>query len=293
MSQIGLGCVTFGREIDKQQSFEMMDYALEHEINLFDTASAYQNGASETIVGKWLESRRSATDQIIIATKIAPPYVYDRMVESVDQSLKRLRLERIDILYFHSWDDSVLTEDALFTIDKLIKQGKIHQIGASNFSENQLRDSIAIQKNNAFTTFQYVQNNHNLAVSDLTQGFMELCSNNKIEVITYSPLGAGFLTGKYDSGMISGSRFQIIPEHQQVYFNNEALRKLEMLRDLSNSTGYSTIHLALIWALNQSGVKSVLIGGRNVSQLEQAFDAKQFYDRKIFADLKRISEWLN
>ena len=293
MSQIGLGCVTFGREIDQEQSFEMMDYALENEISLFDTASAYQNGASETIVGKWLESRRSATDHIIVATKIAPPYVYDRMIESVDQSLKRLRLDRINLLYFHSWNDSVFTEDALFTIDKLVKQGKIHKIGASNFSEDQLRDSIAIQKYNGLTCFQYAQNNHNLAVSDLSLDFMEFCHNNKIEVITYSPLGAGFLTGKYDSGMISGSRFQIIPEHQQVYFNNEALRKLKMLRDLSNSTGYSTIHLALIWALNQPGVKSVLIGGRNVSQLEQAFDAKQFYDKKIFADLNRISEWLN
>ena len=204
-----------------------------------------------------------------------------------------MRIERINLLYFHSWDDSILTEDALYTIDKLVKQGKIHQIGASNFSENQLRDSIAIQKNHGFTTFQYVQNNHNLAISDLTQDFMELCRNNKIDIITYSPLGAGFLTGKYDSGLIKGSRFEIIPEHQKVYFNNEALRKLEMLRDLSNPTGHSTIHLALIWALNQPGVKSVLIGGRNVNQLEQAFEAKQFYDKKIFADLNRISEWLN
>lgn len=292
MSQIGLGCVTFGREINQEQSFEMMDYALENNISLFDTASAYQNGTSETIVGKWLESRRSEIDQIIVATKIAPPYKYDSMVESVDQSLKRLGLDRINLLYFHSWDDSVFTEDALYTIDKLIKQGKIHQIGASNFSENQLRDSIAIQKNNAFTTFQYVQNNHNLAVSDLTQDFMELCRNNKIEVITYSPLGAGFLTGKYDSGMITGSRFQIIPEHQKVYFNKEALRKLEMLRDLSYSTGYSTTHLALVWAYNQPGVKSVLIGGRNISQLEQAFTAKQFNEKEVLADLNRISGWI-
>jgi|UniRef100_UPI004049DDFE 1-deoxyxylulose-5-phosphate synthase len=292
MSEIGLGCVTFGREINKIQSFKLMDYALDHEISLFDTASAYHNGASETIVGKWLASRRSATDQIFVATKISPPYVYDRMVESVDQSLKRLRVDRINLLYFHCWDDSVFTGDALFSIDKLVKQGKIHQIGASNFSENQLRDSIAIQKNHGFTTFQYAQNNHNLAVSDLTRKFKELCNNNKIDIVTYSPLGAGFLTGKYDSGMIAGSRFQIIPEHKKVYFNKEALRKLEMLRDLSNSTGYSTIHLALVWALNQAGVKSVLIGGRNISQMEQAFTAKEFNNKEVLADLNRISGWI-
>jgi aryl-alcohol dehydrogenase-like predicted oxidoreductase len=271
----------------------MMDYALEHGISFFDTASAYQYGASETIVGKWLASRRPAADQIIVATKIAPPYVSDRIVGSVDQSLKRLSVDRIDLLYFHSWDDSVFTEDALFTFDKIVKQGKIHKIGASNFSEDQLQDSIEIQQYNGLACFQYAQNNHNIAVSDLTNEFKELCQNNKIDIVTYSPLGAGFLTGKYDSGMIAGSRFEIIPGHQNIYFNEQALRKLEMLKELSYSTGYSTTHLALTWALHQPGIKSILIGGRNISQLEQAFAAKQFYDQQIFADLNRISGWVN
>lgn len=291
MSEIGLGCVTFGREIDQEQSFAMMDYAREHGISFFDTASSYQVGVSETIVGKWLASSRPAADQIIVATKIAPPYVFDRIIESVDQSLKRLRVDRIDLLYFHSWDDSVLTEDALFTIDKIVKQGKIHKIGASNFSEDQLRDAIQIQQYNGIACFQYAQNNHNIAVSDLTNEFKALCQNNKIDIATYSPLGAGFLTGKYDSGMITGSRFEIIPEHRNIYFNEQALRKLEMLKEFSYSTGYSTTHLALVWALHQPGVKSVLIGGRNIAQLEQAFAAKQFNDQEIFADLNRISGW--
>lgn len=293
MSEIGLGCVTFGREITQAQSFIMMDYAWEHGVRFFDTASSYQVGVSETIVGKWLASRRPAGDQIIVATKIAPPYIYDRIIDSVDQSLKRFRVDRIDLLYFHSWDDSVLTEDALFTIDKLVNQGKIYKIGASNFSDDQLRDAIEIQQYNGLTCIQYAQNNHNIAVSDLTKEFKELCQNNEIDIVTYSPLGAGFLTGKYDSGMITGSRFEIIPEHRNIYFNEQALRKLEMLKEFSYSTGYSTTHLALVWALHQSGVKSVLIGGRNIAQLEQAFAAKQFNDQEIFADLNRISGWVN
>lgn len=292
MSEIGLGCVTFGREIDQIQSFAMMDYAREHGISFFDTASAYQNGASETIVGKWLQSRRPGADQIIVATKIAPPYVFDRIIESVDQSLKRLRVDRIDLLYFHSWDDSVLTDDALFILEKIVKQGKIHKIGASNFSEDQLQDSIAIQKYNDLTCFQYVQNNHNIAVSDLSPEFKELCDNNKIEIVTYSPLGAGFLTGKYNSGSIIGSRFEIILGHKDIYFKEQALNKLELLKGISDSTGYSTTHLALVWAFHQPGIKSVLIGGRNTGQLEQAFKAKQFNDQEILADLNRISKWV-
>jgi len=292
MSEIGLGCVTFGREINKIQSFELMDYALDHGVNFFDTASAYQDGASETIVGEWLASRPSTVDKLIVATKIAPPFDSENIKVSVDQSLKRLRVDRIDLLYFHCWDDTVLTQDALFTLDQIVKQGKIHMIGASNFSEDQLRDSIEIQKFNGLACFQYVQNNHNIAVSDLTLEFKELCHKNKIDIVTYSPLGAGFLTGKYNSGTISGSRFDIIPGHQNIYFNGQSLRKLEMLKELSYSSGHSTTHLALVWAFLQPGIKSVLIGGRNISHLEQAFTVKQFYDPEILTALNRISKWV-
>jgi aryl-alcohol dehydrogenase-like predicted oxidoreductase len=110
--------------------------------------------------------------------------------------------------------------------------------------------------------------------------------------VTYSPLGAGFLTGKYDSGVIKGSRFEIIPQHQNVYFNEQALRKLEMLKELCSSKGYSVAHLALVWAFHQPGIKSVLIGGRNISQLEQAFIAKQFKDKEVLANLNSISGWI-
>lgn len=291
-SKIGLGCVTFGREIDKIQSFTMMDYALEHGVSFFDTASSYQNGESETIIGDWLKSRRPEDDQIIVATKIAAPYAYDRITELVDQSLKRLNVDRIDLLYLHSWDDSILTGDALFTLDEIVKEGKVHKVGASNFSEDQLRDSIAIQKYNGLAHFQYVQNNHNLAVSDLTNEIKDMCIESHIDMVTYSPLGAGFLTGKYASNIVAGSRFEIIPEHQNVYFNEQAFLKLEMLREISESTGYSMEHLALVWALHQPFIESVLIGGRNANQLEQAFKAKKIYDPEIFEMLNKISRWV-
>lgn len=292
MSEIGLGCVTFGREIDKMQSFSMMDYAMDHGASFFDTASSYQNGESETIIGDWLRSRRPEVDRVIVATKIAAPFAFERINEVVNQSLKRLKVDRIDLLYLHSWDDSVLAEDALFTLDGIVKQGKIHKIGASNFSEDHLRDSIAIQKHNGLAHFQYVQNNHNLAVSDLTNEIKDMCIESHIDMVTYSPLGAGFLTGKYASNIVAGSRFEIIPEHQNVYFNEQAFLKLEMLREISESTGYTMTHLALVWALHQPFIKSTLIGGRNTNQLEQAFKAKKFYDPEIFEILNNVSRWV-
>ncbi len=286
ISKIGLGCVTFGREIDRSDSFLMMDYALKSAITFFDTASAYQNGISEQIVGSWLASRRPNSDQVMVATKISPPYTSERVVKLVHKSLKHLKVDTIDLLYLHSWDESVKTGNILLILDEMVKQGKIRVLGASNFTGAQLGEAISLQKSFGGDHFKFAQNNHNLAASDLTQDFKEVCIQNRVEIVTYSPLGAGFLTGKYDYGIAPGTRFEIIPGHQDIYFNEQAFKRLERLKKIAHSTGYSVVHLALAWALHQPGIKSVLIGGRKPAHLKQALIASNFYDQEIFADLE-------
>ena len=106
-NSISLGCVTFGREIDKETSFVLMDHAWAMGVNLFDTASAYGNGASEEIVGEWFKHNLSARDTVVIATKILPPYDPASIRTSVEQCLKRLQVETIDILYLHRWDEKL------------------------------------------------------------------------------------------------------------------------------------------------------------------------------------------
>ncbi|HBJ84764.1 MAG TPA: hypothetical protein DDZ88_13015, partial [Verrucomicrobiales bacterium] len=204
--QIGLGCVTFGREIDEAASFTLLDYALERGVRHFDTAAAYGGGASETILGKWLASRKP--EGITVATKILPPY--DRI--EITPSLKRLGVEQLDLLYLHQWHETALQ------LDSALDERVVKQLGASNFTLEQLQAVVP--------RFSFVQNNHNLAVSDVSDEFRAYCTANGISIVTYSPLGAGFLTGKHQSGVQAGSRFAIIPGHQQVYFHDSAYQRL-------------------------------------------------------------------
>lgn len=283
---IGLGCVTFGREIDQSQSFAMMDCAVSCGITFFDTAAAYHHGASEAIIGAWLASRRPKSDQILVATKVLPPYSPEAIMKSVDQSLENLGKNAIDLFYLHSWDNSAKDINVLLMLDKLLKQGKIRMFGASNFTGDQLDEIIQLQISNGLKPFNYVQINHNLAISDLTTKLNDVCKTNQIDIVTYSPLGAGFLTGKYTNGVPVDSRFGIIPGHQNIYFTDQAFKKCEQLRKVSLSSGYSMEHLAMSWALHQSGVKYVLVGGRSPEQLEKAFVAQGFYDKEIFQALE-------
>lgn len=285
ISSIGLGCVTFGREIDLKQSFAMMDYAWEKGVNLFDTASSYSNGGSEEVVGAWLASRRPRIEKISIATKCLPPYNLEKIRASVEQSLMRLKIDSIDVFYLHSWDSAIDMEHIVVTLDQLVQEGKVRFLGTSNFTAEQLLNITSLQSAGGLNRIRFAQNNHNFAVSDLTIEFKEVCSINGISIITYSPLGAGFLTGKYGNGVDQGTRFDIIPGHQKIYFNNVALGKLKMLKTIADSTGHSLVHLALAWVLHQDGIESVLVGGRSPNHLKQAFEAQVFYDQVIFSEM--------
>ena len=265
VSQIGLGCVTFGREIDEASSFAMLDHALDRGVRHFDTAAAYGGGASETILGKWLASRKP--EGVTIATKVLPPY--DRI--DITPSLKRLGVDQIDLLYLHQWHETALQADA--ALEKL----PVTRFGASNVTLDQLRG--------LGPRFSVIQNNHNLAVSDVTDALRDYCAANEIAIVTYSPLGAGFLTGKHRDGVQRGSRFEIIPGHQQIYFNDSANHRLARLEAVARRSGYSQTHLALAWALHQPGIETVLIGGRTPAHLDQAFAALEFTDEVLLGDL--------
>ena len=265
ISRIGLGCVTFGREIDEAASFALLDHALERGITHFDTAAAYGGGASETILGKWLESRKPAN--ITVATKILPPY--DRI--DLTPSLERLGVDHIDLLYLHQWHDTAL--QAAEALEKL----PVKRFGASNVTLAQL---CALGPR-----FSVIQNNHNLAVSDVSGELRDYCTEHEVAIVTYSPLGAGFLTGKHQNGVQAGSRFEIIPGHQQVYFHEAAYERLARLEAIAKRTGHSQAHLALAWVLHQPGIACTLIGGRTPAHIAQAFAAFDFADENVWAEL--------
>ena len=279
LPKISLGCVTFGREIDEAASFAIMDHAYARGVRMFDTAAAYGGGESERIVGRWLASRKP-TD-VRIATKMLPTYEPARMEQSVHESLTRLGVRQIDLFYLHQWHPSAATREALEALDSLYRSNSIRAWGVSNFTSEQLADVLRLQNEHRFVPVAALQNNHNFAVRDVTNELRELCAAHHVAIITYSPLGAGFLTGKHQQGVQAGSRFDVIPGHQNVYFHDESRRRLAQLEAAAQQTSHSQVKLALAWALHQPCVASVLVGGRTPEHLDQAFEALKVEDHVL------------
>lgn len=272
VSRLSLGCVTFGREIGEQESMSMMDLALERGFRLFDTAEMYADGESERVIGRWLSARKSRSG-VLIATKITPPVNAESLKDHCEASLRRLGTDVIDLYQYHSFHESVLSPDTARAMGDLISSGKVRYFGVSNFSDNELGRLEQLHAELGVPGPCSLQNNHNLAVRDFTPELLDLCRNTGVGTISYSPLGAGFLTGKYSGGIPEGTRFDIRPGHRQHYFNERGTRTLERLGILSESTGLSQVELALGWALHQADITTTLVGGRRPEHLIQAHQA--------------------
>jgi aryl-alcohol dehydrogenase-like predicted oxidoreductase len=285
-STLGLGCVTFGREIDHAASVKIMDHAFANGITFFDTAPVYGSGNSENIIGTWLSKNKHAISKVTVATKISPPFVPKVIRKSVDESLKRLKIDKIDVLYLHRWDPSVEALPVLEVLDELRRNDKIVTHGVSNFTYEQARTVFQMQTDKQLSPFRYIQNNNNFAIRDINEKIRNFCNTHNISIATYSPLGAGFLTGKHQNIVQKGSRFDVISEHQEVYFNEAAYKRLEQLQSVARKTGFSVVQLALAWAFRQPGISSVLVGARNTSHLDQAFAALKLTNANIFFELE-------
>lgn len=274
LGQLGLGCATFGREIDEATAFAVMDHARAHGFAHFDTAASYSQGASERIVGAWLAARQPAEGSLLVATKIKPPYTPDALSAAVTASCRALGVPQLDLLYLHQWDETLTQRPTLEALDRLVRDGRVATLGASNLHAGQLATVLERQKTHGLARLAVLQNNQNFAVRDVDAALRQLCRREQIALVTYSPLGAGFLTGKHKSGVEPGSRFDVMPGHQQVYFTPQAWTRLAELERIATRTGESLAHLALVWAMHQPEVASVLIGGRSSAHLEQALRAR-------------------
>ncbi len=286
VSPLCLGGSTFGREIDQAAAFALMDHAVARGITLFDTAATYTAGASEQIVGAWLASRRPAAGTLTVATKIYPPFTPEAIDAAVAASAARLGVATIDLLYLHKWDAAAETPAALGELERLVRSGRVRSLGVSNFTAAQLSTVLALQQQSGLAPFRALQNVNNLAVSDVAPTVRDLCAAREVAIITYSPLGAGFLTGKHRAGVQPGSRFDVAPGHQAIYFKPGPEGRLDRLAAVAARTGHSMAQLALAWAMHRPGVTSVLVGGRTPVHLDQAFAALALNEPALFAELE-------
>ena len=274
ISSIGLGTATFGREIDRETAFAVADRAFDRGITLIDTAEAYSSGLSETIVGEWVASRQ-VRHEIIIATKVTGTLSRDRIITSAEASLRRLRMETLDLFQLHVWDAETPIDETLQALDVLVTTGKVRAIGCSNAAAWQVCKALWQQEAGGYARMSSVQPVYSLAKREIELELLPLCTDQQVSIITYSPLGAGFLTGKYTKGgaIPSGARFDVVPGHQDIYFNDNAYLAMEQIRTVSKSVGHPMAMLALAWVFSRAGVTSTLIGARSPMQVDQAFDA--------------------
>lgn len=276
VSSIGMGCVTFGREIDREASFEVMDHALERGITLFDTAEAYSGGASETVLGEWIADRQ-VRDRIVLATKVSGTLTRDRVMSSAEESLQRLKTDRIDLFQLHDWDGETPLGETLAALSELVDHGKVRAIGCSNWSAWHLCKALLIIEQQKLAPLTSIQPPYNLVQREIEADVLPLCADQGIGTISYSPLAAGFLTGKYrrDEEVPNGTRFDVIPGHQPIYFTDHGYETLRRLDEVAGQTGHSLVHIAMAWVLSQSSITTVLIGARNTTQVDQAFQAAE------------------
>jgi aryl-alcohol dehydrogenase-like predicted oxidoreductase len=269
VSVVGLGCNNFGWRVDANGTAKVVDAALEAGVNFFDTADIYGGGKSEEFLGAALGSRRK---QIVLATKFGLPMDEKRkgakpayIREAVEESLRRLGTDFIDLYQLHTPDASTPIADTLEALDGLVKAGKVREIGCSNFSADQLREADGAVKQRA-ARFVSVQNQYSLIHREPEAEVLPECVRAGIGFIPFFPLANGLLTGKYQYGqpLPAGSRAK--DGFGPNVFSEENLAKAAALEKFAKSRGHSLLELAVSWLASQPAVSSVIAGAKTAEQ---------------------------
>lgn len=275
VSALGLGTNSFGSRADAKTSEHIIHAALDSGINFLDTANIYSDTASERIIGQAIEKRR---DQVILATKAGLPTGKGpnqqgssrRHLElELENSLKRLRTDYVDLYQIHSFDPNTPLEETLRTLDDMIRAGKVRYIGASNYAAWELMKALGISDRLNLNRFISMQTSYSLADRTPEREMVPLCIDQGLGIIPYFPLAGGILTGKYTSATDApaGSRLDKNPSFAQRMSESS----LALGRDVSRiaaEAGCSASSLSLAWLMEQPVVSSVIVGATRVEQVE-------------------------
>lgn len=283
VSELCFGAMTFGGkgywtgvgQVQQKEADELISIAINGGINFFDTADVYSEGWSEEILGKALGNRRK---DVILATKVrgrTGPDPNDvglsrkHIIDSCNGSLKRLGTDYIDLYQLHSFDPRTPLEETLRALDDLVRDGKVRYIGASNFTGWQLMKALAISEKQNLEKFVTLQALYSLIARDLENELVPLSLDQHLGILPWSPLGGGFLTGKYRRGKPrpEGAR-RSDPSKQFLQFDEEkGFDLVDELEKISNNRKATITQAALNYLLRKPGVTSVIIGAKNKEQL--------------------------
>lgn len=281
LSVFGLGTMTFGAEADEATSHAILDRFVEEDGTFIDTADVYTRGASEQIIGSWLAAR-GGTDGLTIATKARFPMSNDpadrgagraHVERAVDASLSRLGVDVIDLYQIHAWDPHTPLEETLETLNDLVVAGKIRFAGVSNFTGWQLQRAVLTARYEGWAPIVSLQPKYSLLSRDIELELLPLCLDQNIGLLPWSPLGGGWLTGKYTPAErpVGATRLGENPsrgiEAYDLRNTDRTWAILEVVRAVATARDTSMGQVALNWVRGRPGVTSVLLGARTVDQL--------------------------
>lgn len=271
VSLVGIGCNNFGWRIDAQGTAAVVGAAIEAGINFFDTADIYGGGKSEEFLGQALGARRS---KVIVATKFGMKFDEKRVgakpayiKQAVEDSLKRLGTDYIDLYQLHQPDASTPVADTLGALNDLVKAGKVREIGCSNFSAVQLREAASATASGA-ARFLSVQNHYSLMHREPEADVLPECDRQHLAFLPYFPLANGLLTGKYHPGQQPPKGSRGADGFGPKMFTEDHLAKAEALGKFAASHGHNLLELAVSWLACHSAVASVIAGAKSAEQVK-------------------------
>ena len=277
VSEICLGTMTFGNGADKAEAGRMLSLAFEAGVNFIDTANSYNNGAAETMLGELLAGRRQDT---VIATKVFNPMGPGpnqsgmsrlHIVRAVEDSLRRLNTDYIDLYYIHHVDVQTPLQEMLRAFDDLITAGKVVYAGCSNYEAWRLMEALWIADTHDLARFECYQPQYSLVVRDIEEEIVPVCELKGLGVVVWSPLGGGFLSGKYQPGETSraGARSAEGWGFPLRFFAANRDEILATLLEIAGQLGRSPAQVALRWVLDQRFITSAIAGARTAEQLRE------------------------
>jgi len=287
VSPFALGGNVFGWTIDEPTSFKILDAYVDAGFDLVDTADVYsrwkpgnKGGESEIIIGNWLK-KSGRRNQVVIATKVGKPMGEGKqglsrayITQAVEDSLKRLQTDHIDLYQSHDDDRNTPLEETLSTYTDLIKQGKVRAIGASNYSGARLKEALKVSEDNNLAAYQCLQPEYNLYERAHYETELEpVCRENHIGVISYYSLASGFLTGKYrsENDLNKSQRGQGVKR----YLNEHGFKILAALDQLAAEYKTTPAAISLAWLLARPGITAPIASATSVEQLKEITAAAQ------------------
>jgi aryl-alcohol dehydrogenase-like predicted oxidoreductase len=283
-----LGTMTFGLQVDEAGSRNILDKAFEHGLTFLDTADAYPAGGTletigdtEGILGRWMKDKGNR-DRMLIATKCFAPtrrgpnswgLSRQHIMESIDQSLARLRTDHVDLYLAHGFDPVTPIDETLRAFDDLVTAGKTRYVGCSNYPAWRLGEALRAADRLGVTGYVAVQPRYNLLYRDIEVELLPLCVDQGIGVLVYNPLAGGFLSGRYSPGQDpeAGTRFTLgtaAEMYRGRYWQDAQFKAVGTLKAVVEDKGLDLVSVSVAWVLAQPGITSAIIGASRPEQLD-------------------------